>query len=132
MQDLIKNSITLPLQFKLFILFALLLLIISLIVIYKNPTNSKQSFISFFVLLVSSVLLIGSYGFYKFEENKLVNNKNLYDLTRYGSNIFLNSNSLLLKKDKYPIESEDNNFIYIRRYGKKYGIEKELFIYYSR
>lgn len=132
MQDLIKNSITLPLPFKLFILFALLLLIISLIVIYKNLTNSKQSFISFFVLLVSSVLLIGSYGFYKFEENKLVNNKNLYDLTRYGSNIFLNSNSLLLKKDKYPIESEDNNFIYIRRYGKKYGIEKELFIYYSR
>jgi hypothetical protein len=132
MQDLIKNSITLPLPFKLFILFALLLLIISLIVIYKNPTNSKQSFISFFVLLVSSVLLISSYGFYKFEENKLVNNKNLYDLTRYGSNIFLNSNSLLLKKDKYPIESEDNNFIYIRRYGKKYGIEKELFIYYSR
>ena len=132
MQDWIKNSITLPLPFKLFILFALLLLIISLIVIYKNPTNSKQSFISFFVLLVSSVLLIGSYGFYKFEENKLVNNKNLYDLTRYGSNIFLNSNSLLLKKDKYPIESEDNNFIYIRRYGKKYGIEKELFIYYSR
>ena len=132
MQDLIKNSITLPLPFKLFILFALLLLIISLIVIYKNPTNSKQSFISFFVLLVSSVLLIGSYGFYKFEENKLVNNKNLYDLTRYGSNIFLNSTSLLLKKDKYPIESEDNNFIYIRRYGKKYGIEKELFIYYSR
>lgn len=132
MQDLIKNSITLPLPFKLFILFALLLLIISLIVIYKNPTNSKQSFISFFVLLVSSVLLIGSYGFYKFEENKLVNNKNLYDLTRYGSNIFLNSNSLLLKKNKYPIESEDNNFIYIRRYGKKYGIEKELFIYYSR
>lgn len=132
MQDLIKNSITLPLPFKLFILFALLLLIISLIVIYKNPTNSKQSFISFFVLLVSTVLLIGSYGFYKFEENKLVNNKNLYDLTRYGSNIFLNSNSLLLKKDKYPIESEDNNFIYIRRYGKKYGIEKELFIYYSR
>ena len=132
MQDLIKNSITLPLPFKLFILFALLLLIISLIVIYKNPTNSKQSFISFFVLLVSSVLLIGSYGFYKFEENKLVNNKNLYDLTRYGSNIFLNSNSLLLKKDKYPIESEYNNFIYIRRYGKKYGIEKELFIYYSR
>ena len=84
MQDLIKNSITLPLPFKLFILFALLLLIISLIVIYKNLTNSKQSFISFFVLLVSSVLLIGSYGFYKFEENKLVNNKNLYDLTRYG------------------------------------------------
>ena len=132
MQDLIKNSITLPLAFKLFVFFALLLLIISLIVIYKNPTNSKQSFISFFVLLVSSTLLIGSYGFYKLEENKLLNNKDLYDLTRYGSNIFLNSNSLLLKKDKYPIESEDNNFIYIRRYGKKYGIEKELLIYYSR
>lgn len=132
MQDLIKNSITLPLPFKLFIFFALLLLIISLIVIYKNSTNSKQSLISFFVLLVSLSLLIGSYGFYKFEENRLLNNKDLYDLTRYGSNIFLNSNSLLLKKDKYPIESEDNNFIYIRRYGKKYGIEKELFIYYSR
>lgn len=132
MQDLIKNSITLPLPFKLFIFVTLLLLVISLIVIYKNPTNSKQSFISLFVLLVSSVLLISSYGFYKFEENRLLNNKDLYDLTRYGSNIFLNSNSLLLKKDKYPIESEDNNFIYIRRYGKKYGIEKELFIYYSR
>lgn len=132
MQDLIKNSITLPLPFKLFIFFALLLLIISVIIIYKNPTNSKQSFISLFVLLVSSILLIGSYGFYKFEENRLLNNKDLYDLTRYGSNIFLNSNSLLLQKDKYPIESEDNNFIYIRRYGKKYGIEKELFIYYSR
>ena len=63
MQDLIKNSIALPLPFKLFIFFTLLLLVISLIIIYKNPTNSKQSFVSLFVLIFSSILLIGSYGF---------------------------------------------------------------------
>ena len=109
MQDLIKNSITLPLPFKLFIFFTLLLLVISLIIIYKNPTNSKQSFVSLFVLIFSSILLIGSYGFYKYEENRLLNNKDLYDLTRYGSNIFLNSNSLLLQKESIPNICSLNN-----------------------